>query len=481
MANNNKNTTTALIGRNAEITQMRDLLQTKQSELLAVLGRRRVGKTFLIKNVYKTDLCFYLTGIENSNRSIQLSNFVAARNEYFPLKKKLDKPNNWFEAFEQLKLLMGKTKAKKRVLFFDEFPWLAHHSKEFIAVFDHFWNTWAINQNVIVVICGSAASWIIKNVINQKGGLHNRVTAKIHLKPFTLLETELFLKHKGFNLPRVQVAQLYMVFGGIPFYLNEVKKSKSVVENINQCFFAPNAQLGNEFNNLYKALFKNAHLHLKLVKVLASKWKGLTRKEIIRATKINSGGGLSTVISELEQSDFIQSYIPIGKAERDRLYRLTDELSVFYIHFVQKNIAVTDFWLKQYKSAAALAWQGFAFESLCIRHIDAIKQALGISGIGTRQSSYIQHAIGQRAGFQIDLLIERDDRAINICEMKFYDGAYNITLADANSIRLKADALRFVQRKQLQVFTTYITVAGITSGKNSYLVDQVVTLNSLFV
>jgi uncharacterized protein len=477
---NNKNTSTALIGRSNEIAQMRELLQSRQSELLAVLGRRRVGKTFLIKNVYRNELCFYLTGIENSNRSIQLGNFVAARNEYFPAKKKLESPKNWFEAFEQLKQLLGKAKAKKRVLFFDEFPWLAHHSKEFMAVFDHFWNTWAINQNIVVVICGSAASWIIKNVINQKGGLHNRVTAKIHLKPFTLLETELFLQYKGLNLPRVQVVQFYMVFGGIPFYLNEIRKNKSVVENINNCFFAANAQLGNEFNNLYKALFKNAHLHLKLVKVLASKWKGLTRKEIIKATKINSGGGLSTVLSELEQSDFIQSYIPIGKAERDRLYRLTDELSVFYIHFVQKNTAVNDYWVKQYKSPAALAWQGFAFESLCIRHIDAIKYALGISGIGTRQSSYVQHGTTQKPGFQIDLLIERDDRAINICEMKFYDGAYNISNADANSIRLKTDALRFAQRKQMQVFTTFITVAGISAGKNSYLVDQVITLDSLF-
>jgi AAA+ ATPase superfamily predicted ATPase len=470
----------SIIGRDFEIKKMKGFLANEESELVAVLGRRRVGKTFLIKSVYKKEIVFQITGIQDVNRSFQLDNFVSARNHYFRKGKIFGKPNNWITAFGQLKELLGKPKSKKRVLFFDEFPWLANNSNEFLKAFDNFWNGWAVDQNLIVVICGSAGSWMITNIINSKGGLHNRITQQILLQPFTLNEVERYFVAKKMNIPRHSLMQLYMVTGGIPYYLKEVQKGTTPIEAINQMYFGKQATLKNEFDNLFKALFSNYEKHILVIRALASKWMGLTRNEIITKTKLPTGGAVTTILNELETSGFIQSILPFGKQQRETLYRLTDAYTLFYLHFIEQNKNIKNYWQKKYNTQEVKAWQGYAFENICLIHIDAIKQALGISGILTHESSFYKKKDNNTPGCQIDMLIERGDNAINICEMKFYDGEYTLTEETVKKLQAKRNIFQEISKTKKQLFLTLITTNGLTNSKHNMLIDMHIEANVLF-
>jgi uncharacterized protein len=469
-----------LLGRDVEEQKLRQFLQNKEAELVAIVGRRRVGKTFLVKKVYAKEIIFHITGIQDAAKELQMQNFTEARNTFFPENTNLMMPKSWFQAFLQLKQLVGKSKKKKRVLFFDEFPWLASGSNTFIKAFDYFWNTWAVDQNLVVVICGSSATWMISNIINHKGGLHNRVTQKLHLQPFTLLQTEQYFTARGINFPRESIAQVYMALGGIPYYLKDIQKGQTAVQAINNICFGKAAALYGEFDNLYKALFTNYQKHIAVIKTLAQKWKGLTRQEIADSISMTTGGGLSFVLQELEDSNFIQSYIPFGKKKRETLHRLTDEYSLFYLHFIAPNKDQPNYWLKKFNTQEVRIWSGFAFESLCIKHIEGIKQSLGISGIYTQQASFIKRKDEASAGCQIDLLIDRADNAINICDMKYYSGLYTLTESELKNLQQKKNIFQQNTKTQKQLFITLITTQGLTANTFAQLIDKQIDMNALF-
>ena len=321
---------------------------------------------------------------------------------------------------------------------------------------------------------------MITNIINDTGGLHNRVTQQIHLHPFTLQETEKYLLAKAINIPRQSLISLYMATGGIPYYLKEVERGSTAVESINKMYFGKKASLKNEFENLYKALFSNYEKHILVIRALASKWIGLTRIEIIEQTQIQTGGGVSTVLTELETSGFIQSILPFGKQKRDTLYRLTDEYSLFYIHFIEANNRIENFWIKKYNTAAVKSWQGYAFENVCLKHIEGIKQALGISGILTSESSFYKRKDDDSAGCQIDLLIDRADNAINICEMKFYTGAYTLTEENVNALQQKRNIFQEKTKTKKQLFLTLIAADGVAENKYNMLIDKHLNASALF-
>jgi uncharacterized protein len=470
----------SVIGRDFEIQKMKGFLTNPESELVAMIGRRRVGKTFLIKKVYQNEMVFHITGMKDVTRSLQLDNFVEARNNFFPESSSFAKPNNWIKAFAQIIQLMGKPKKKKRVLFFDEFPWLASNSNEFLKVFDNFWNSWAIDQNLIVVICGSSASWMITNIINNTGGLHNRITQNIHLYPFTLCETEKYFLAKNINIPKQNLIALYMATGGIPYYLKEIQKGDTTVQSINKMYFGKKASLKNEFDNLYKALFSNYEKHILVIRALASRWMGLTRTEIVEHTNLETGGAISAILNELETSGFIQSIRPFGKQQRGTLYRLTDEYSLFYIHFIEPNQHIENYWIKKYNTPTVKTWQGYAFENICLKHIDGIKLALGISGILTSESSFYKRKDADAAGCQIDLLIDRADNAINICEMKFYEGAYTLTEENVKALQQKRNIFQEKTKTKKQLFLTLVAADGITDNKYNMLIDKHLDASALF-
>jgi uncharacterized protein len=472
-----------IIGRQEEKDILNELLADENARLLAVYGRRRIGKTYLIKTFFKDHLVFDCSGEAKGIMAAQLKNFTVRLTECFG-KKSIAVPATWQQAFQLLESLLQKSKSrKKKVIFFDELPWLDTHKSGFLSAFTYWWNMYAAaDSSRLVVICGSAASWMIKKVVNNKGGLHNRITRRLRLAPFTLKETEDYLLHRKVNLTRYQILQLYMIMGGVPHYLNTILPGKSVAQCVQKACFTKDGLLTNEFENLYNALFNYADKHIMVVRLLASKGMGLTRGEIVAGIKkITSGGTLSLVLDELLESGFIDKVLPFQKKSKDTVYRLTDEFSGFYFRFMA-SAGTGNGWAQVQQSSAFQIWCGFAFENICMRHIEAIKKALGISSVYTEQCAWRLHGNKTKKGAQIDLLIDRKDGCINLCEMKFYNTEFTVTKKYAGELADKRTAFVNDSKTGKAVFVTLITTYAVVN--NPYKLQQIqdtVTMNGLFL
>ncbi|MCX6204809.1 MAG: ATP-binding protein [Bacteroidetes bacterium] len=419
-----------LTGREKEKKTLEAAFASNRAELIAVYGRRRIGKTFLIRSVFEKSIVFEFTGAYNTKMPIQLGNFAKGLQKAMGSPAALAVPKTWSDAMSDLEKFLQPIVTKKRaVVFFDEFPWINSQKSNFLQAFDHFWNSWASKYpNLTVVICGSAASWMIQHIVHSKGGLHNRVTERMGLAPFSLNETELYLLSRSVKLDRYQLLQLYMVMGGVPHYLAGIQTGESSVQAIDRICFSPNGALTKEFDDLYASLFDQSTNHVAVVKLLSSSLKGLSRKEIISGSGMQSGGWMSKVLKELEESGFITSYIPFGKVTRDLIYRLTDEYSLFYLRFIDgKRSKGKGTWLSLYQKPTWNTWSGFAFEAVCLKHKEQIREALGLCSISVDESIW-RHVPGKgKPGAQIDLLLDRSDHCMNLCEMKFSTTIYTIT------------------------------------------------------
>ncbi len=469
-----------IVGRLDEQEVLKHLHVSVNAEFLAVTGRRRVGKTFLVKAFFNRKIDFELSGILNATYSRQLQNFQFCMNRHFPKSSKEPAPENWLSAFHQLSIYLDKLKKKEKlVVFIDELPWLDTPKANFIAGLEWFWNSWAINRNVLFIVCGSATSWMMNKLINNKGGLHNRITGRIHLLPFTVGETEAFLKEQKISLTRYQFLQLYMVLGGIPHYLKEVKKGESPAKAIQRICFSRNGLLINEFDNLYRALFANHENHLAVIFALARKSKGLTRSEILQYSKLKDGGTFSKTLEELEWCNFIASYAPFGKAKKETLYRITDEFTMFYIRFMHQKKNVN--WQQLSALPAWKTWSGYAFENICIKHVQKIKEALGIAAVYTEESSFVAKGNNRRQGCQIDLLIDRNDGIVNLCEIKFCDKPFVIHKKYAGELRQKREVFQAATRTGKTVFFTFITTFGVAENMYSLeFSENSIDMNTLF-
>ena len=393
------------------------------------------------------------------------------------------KPADWFEAFDLMETLLNKKRSKRLVVFLDEFPWMHAPKSNFLAAFENFWNTWAANKShVTVIICGSAASWMIKKVVHNKGGLHNRITHKIILQPFNLYQTELFLKSRGMHLNHYQIIQLNMAVGGVPQYLEMAKPGKSAAQIIDEACFQKNGFLYDEFNELYHALFYQADRHIKVIRALATKPTGLSRNDLIQAGDLQTGGTASNLLDELIAAGFITAYIPFGKKLKDSIYKLTDEFSLFYLKFMEPNRNMAKgAWQKLSNTPPFTSWSGLAFETLCIKHTAAIEKVLGISNIYTENSSW--RSPGNKAGgAQIDLLIDRRDQCINLCEMKFHTSGFSMDSKYAEALRYRENVFKEHTHTKKQIIHTLITTFNVLPNEHSIgLIDTVVTMDEMFV
>ena len=462
-----------MIGRKKEIKKIEQLLLSPRSEFLAVTGRRRVGKTFLIDNTLRTHYCFSMTGIQNGNIQAQLTNFGVKLSEYngsFAPQA----PPNWQIAFLQLKQYLRTLDVKKKqVIFIDELPWVYTARSGFIQMLAHLWNDYLSKErHFILVICGSATSWITKKIINDPGGLHNRVTEIIHLRPFSLSETQAFLKSKRLRFTPQETTKVYMALGGIPFYLENLKKGESFSAAIERICFSLTGILKNEYNNLYQALFNHADIHQQIVAVLATHPYGLTHSDILHKMNRPSTGSYQRAIQELIVSDFVIESLPFGKKKRNAFYRLIDEYSIFYHRFIKPNKKYTPgIWQQLASSQSYHIWAGYAFESLCHKHIAAIKSALGIRTVYTEISSLRIPATSEIQGFQIDLLIDRKDDCINLCEIKFHATPFIINKTYYHHLIKKRQRFIEFSKTPKQVFLTFITNHGVF--KNDYAMEVV--------
>lgn len=470
-----------VIGRKNELRLLEKIQKSEKSEFIAIYGRRRVGKTFLIREAFYNNFTFYLTGVPNISLHQQLSNFQRSMQKYHSGGSN-NTPLNWFAAFEQLEGLISNSKSQKKIIFLDELPWLDTSQSGFIPALDYFWNSFAsARKDIILIVCGSAASWMINKLIHNKGGLHNRVTLRIRLDPFSLNECEAFFKHRKGVFSRYQLIQLYMVMGGIPFYLDQVDIGMSAAQNINRLCFQSGGILSEEFTDLYTSLFNKAEKHLDIIEALSKKGKGLSRTEIITTAKLPNAGSTSRILKELEESGFIRRYISFGKKEKNALYQLSDFYSSFYIKFIRHNHRLNEnIWINGLDTPEQRAWSGYAFEQVCLAHLPEIKEALGITGVETNSSSWINTGEGKKR--QIDLIIDRKDVTINLCEMKFSIKPFVIDKKYHTELRDKIEVFRSATKTTKSIFLTMITTFGVARNEYSNdLVRNSLTMDDLFM
>lgn len=471
-----------IIGREQEISKLENYISSRKSEFIAIYGRRRVGKTFLIKEMFEGRFTFRVTGKDNVSTKEQLTNFGFALLEQMNVDTM---PKDWEEAFRLLQKAIENMPEGAKVIFFDELPWFDTRSSHFISVLEHFWNDWAFYRNDIKLItCGSATTWMIDNVINSHGGLHNRVTHNILLSPFCLREVEDYFKAQGFNYERPEIIECFMAVGGIAYYLSLFESDKSVAQNIQQLCFTRGGELTEEFERLFKSLFKKADNYQAIVTVLKNKGKGMTRQELLDATHLPNNGRFTSMLKELEQCDFIRSYNPFGKTKKECMYQLIDPFTLFYFKFMHnKGTFFDDYWIKMQSTSEYASWCGHAFEITCLHHINNIVKALGIDGCINIPCAWSYRPTSKtladedadedlKQGAQIDLLIDRSDKSISICEMKYCQGEYEINKAYDAHLMHRLNIFKKVTKTNKTLIPTFITPYGLSLWEYTGLVNE---------
>lgn len=477
-----------IIGRKKEIKELTELFNSGKAEFVAVYGRRRIGKTFLIDETFKGKITFRHAGlspVDEANEKNSLKNQL--KHFYLSLQlqgmRKSKCPTSWMEAFFLLsQFLEAKDNGSRQVVFLDELPWLDTPRSGFITAFEGFWNTWACHRNNIMLICcGSANSWMLNNLVNNHGGLYGRTTYEIKLSPFTLNECEAYYQVRGVKFSRYDIAQGYMVLGGIPYYLAYMQRGLSLAQNIDQLFFSKNAKLRMEYDRLFASVFSNPEEMKKIVNFIGTKHVGYTRKTISETLQIPSSGNLSKMLGALVASDFIESYIPFGCSKRDECFRLVDPFCLFYQKFVNGHKHLDEeFWMHNVDSSAINSWRGIAFEEVCFLHIAQIKKALGVSGVSSEQSAWSAKGDEQTDGTQIDMLIDRKDNTVNMCEMKFYNEEFSVSKAYHSILTHRQNILAASLSRKKIIHSTLITTYGLIYNEYSGDFQQVITLDDLF-
>lgn len=478
-----------MVGRKEEIRILKDIYESNIAELVAIYGRRRIGKTYLVYETFNEILSFSHAGISpneldgKSNKeknSEQLLHFYNSLIIYGYHGPRFD---NWFDAFLQLEVFLNeKVKSGKVVVFIDELPWLDVPESNFLKAFEGFWNTWACRyKNVKVIVCGSATSWMLNKLISDKNGLYNRVTREIPMKPFNLKETEELFVSKGIKLSRYDIVRAYMITGGIPYYLNYFKKGESVAKCIDRVFFGSNAVLRKEFNYLFKAIFEYPKKAEDIVRILARKNVGLSREEILLETSMTDGGTFSSILNALEYSNMVIKYNYFGNNKKQKVYKLVDPFCIFYLKFVDENSNLEpSFWQSTSLSQSVISWRGFAFENVCFLHISQIKTALEINGVSTSISPFVFKGNQERDGSQIDLVITRADNIVNLCEIKFYGTDYTQTKEDNRKLTNKIESIIPLLNKKQSIHPILITTYGLTYNEYSGDYEHTISLEDLF-
>ena len=470
-----------MIGRENEQRILLELAQSDHSKLAVVYGRRRVGKTFMVRETFHYRFSFSHTGVENGTMQDELFAFWESLRD---AGHECERPRNWWEAFSQLKRHLDGCREERKTVFLDELPWMDTDKSGFTKALESFWNGWASSRrDIFLVVCGSAATWMTKHVLQSRGGLFNRAARQIYLEPFTLAECEQFAKAKGLEMDRRDIVCGYMVFGGAAYYWDLLEKGESLAQNIDRLFFSRNGDLAHEFSRLYRSVFASPEPYIAVVTALGRKKAGMTRDEIVDAGgATGNSGNLTACLENLERSGFVRRYSAVGRAKRGSVYQLIDNYTLFYFKFAKDQDGSDEmFWSHSSASPARRAWEGLAFERVCLEHVGKIKQALGISGVASSVSSWRSNGAGDtRHGAQVDLVISRADNVTNLCEMKFCGGEYEIDAEEAERLRNRTETFRRETGTRGGIHLTFVTPFGVKRNKYWNMVQSEVTLDDLF-
>ena len=469
-----------IIGRKQEMAALQQYIQSDRAEFIAVYGRRRVGKTYLIREMFASQFAFEVSGIIGGKKEEQMFSFIQALRRFgsdTPVT-----PSRWNEAFELLQqLLEPKVTQQSCILFFDELPCFDTPKASFVRAFDHFWNGWASHYpNLKLIVCGSATSWMVDHVIDNHGGLHNRITHEMHLRPFTLAEAEAYFTQNRFGWNRLSVLQSYMILGGVPYYYSLLDPHQSLAQNIDRLFFSADGELRREYDRLFKSLFSAPDAYISIIQALATTKRGISREEIAQKSKLSNNGYLTKLLTNLVNCDFIRSYHTKEKKIKANalLYQLTDLFTLFHHTFASKPTTDEHYWSNMLGTSQMNSWLGLSFERVCLLHIPQIKQALGIDRIHTEY--YAWRSKQSQPASQIDLIIERADQIVNICEMKYSEYPYAINNTEAQRLRIRMG--NFVDETHTKggIQLTFITTFGLRKNAHSDAVRQELTMNELF-
>lgn len=475
-----------IIGRKKEIAELRRRYDSNMPEFIAVYGRRRVGKTFLIDEVFRDNMVFHHTGLSPYDRKRKVTMKAQLQNFYFSLIRHgmdgISQPKSWMEAFFLLEQFLEKhNNGTRQVVFIDELPWMDTPRSGFLTALEAFWNGWGNMQHQLCfVVCGSATSWMLDNLINNKGGLYGRLTDDIKLSPFTLKECEEFYLSRGIKMSRYNIVQAYMILGGIPYYMNYFNPSYSLAQNIDELFFSRNNKLGDEFERLFNSVFDNADACMSIIRALGKKHTGLKRSEIAAMTGLNPNGDFTKLLKALIGSDFIIKYVPFGYPNNEEHYKLVDSFCWFWLHFKEaKAITENNYWQHHLKESEIASWRGVAFEEVCFKHIHQIKTALQIAGVSSMEYSFIQHGNEEKEGIQIDLLIDRNDDVVNMCEMKYNKSEYVVTSSYAATIRKRQEVIEKSMPNKT-IHATLITTMPVQKNEYTDVFQSILSVNDLF-
>ncbi len=479
-----------IVGREEEKRLLEKLFCSERAEFLAVYGRRRVGKTYLVRNYFRNKGVFFeITGSFNRSPKDQLANFYTEFKALFDSAKESTTPKNWRDAFARLVKAVEMIEGKQKViLFFDELPWLSSGKSDFLSAVDYAWNRhFSSMPNVLLIVSGSAASWMIHHVVNNTGGLYGRLSAHLRLLPFTLYETRKYLQMREILLTDKQICEVYMVTGGVPKYLSYLERGLSAAQNIHMLCFTPQAPLLTEFHKLYHSLFQKAEMHLQIIRVLAKKRRGMSRSELLEKAKLTNSGRTSIVLQELEESGFITKLSRVGKKSKNSNYYLSDEYTLFYLRWIEdvKSELLRgiepDYWIKKQSGQSFKSWAGFAFETLCLKHLSQIKSALQIGGVNT-QATYWSFEMDGKKEIEIDLVIDRADQCVNLCEIKFCQDEYAITKAYVDEVTRKKTLFAEKAQTKKALFMTLISpFGGVKNANFQNIIDQEIKLDALFL
>ena len=470
-----------IIAREDECRRLEKVTEEETAQLVVLYGRRRVGKTFLVNEFFDGRFDFKITGVFGGKKEVQLRNFAEELSGH--LNREVEPPKDWIAAFWMLRrYLQDLPQNETRVVFFDELPWLDTQQSGFLSAFEHFWNDFGCAQhNFILIVCGSATSWMSKNIAENKGGLFNRQTCSIFLKPFTLKDTEQYLIRKGMEWSRYDIAECYMILGGIPYYLSLLEPERSLAANIDNLLFRKRAELWNEFHQLYRTLFTNSEQHIKIVEALSTRLSGLTRGELARVTGLPNNGVLSEMLSNLENSGFIRTSNAFGHKKAGKIYQLCDYYSLFYFRFIRDNHGRDEqFWSHSYGSGQKAVWAGLTFEQVCRDHIPQIKRRIGIGSVLSEESTWSKKGDEDSVGAQIDLIIDRNDHVINLCEIKYSDDVFEIDKEYDQKLRNKREVFRNATGTKKTIQFIMVTTYDIRKNKYSSIVTDQVLLDDLF-
>lgn len=477
-----------IIGRKKEIAELNRAYESGRAEFVAVYGRRRVGKTFLINEVLRDNMTFHHTGLSPYDRKRKVTLRDQLQNFHFSLIRQgmegAEPPRSWMEAFFRLEqFLEQQDNGTRQIVFIDELPWMDTPRSGFLTALEGFWNGWACSRhNLCLVVCGSATSWMLDNLINNKGGLYGRLTCEMHLHPFNLHECEEFFLSRGIKMSPYNIAQAYMILGGIPYYLDYFNSSMSLAQNIDALFFSRRAKLGDEFNRLFHSVFDHADTCMNIVRFLGKRHSGFTRDEIAQKLGISANGDFTKILKALIGSEVVTTYMPFGSSLRGVLhYKLADCFCWFWLHFKEhRHIEETDYWMHHLKESEIAAWRGIAFEEVCMQHTDQIKHALQIAGVSSHESSFILHGDDGQEGMQIDLIIDRADDVVNVCEMKFCKSEFIVTKSYSEKIARRIETLEQIFPSKT-FHPTIVSAVPVHRNEYSDVFLSQLTIDDLFV